>query len=334
MASGEGSSEAERQALLELAAVALLDGERRFTALDVCEAAGVDHDTADSLWRAMGFPNVPDDEVAFAQRDIDALKAALALRDSGIVDAAAVRSQTRVMSQALATIAAAHLEITEPEERDVDRLKDFVGEALPALDDLLVYLYRRHLLAEVERTVLVDREDVDPASPTLAVGFADLVGFTRVANHLEEDELSRLIEGFSQSAADVVAEGAGRVVKMIGDEVMFTSADVAGAAATALRLVEEVGGQDGLPELRAGVAAGPVVLRHGDVFGPPANLAHRLVDVARPGSVLVDEAVSAAVEAVPDLETVRIAGIRRLRGFDKVRVFALRRGGPDAAGAP
>ena len=95
-----------------------------------------------------------------------------------------------------------------------------------------------------------------------------------------------------------------------------------------------MGGQDGLPELRAGVAAGPVVLRHGDVFGPPANLAHRLVDVARPGSVLVDEAVSAAVEAVPDLETVRIAGIRRLRGFDKVRVFALRRAGPDAAGAP
>ncbi len=316
-------SDAQRHALLDLAAVALLDGEQRYTAVDVCEQAAVDRATADSLWRAMGFPDVTDDEVAFTDRDVAALRAAVDLQRSDLLDADTVRGQTRVMSQALATIASAHLEITEPEERHAELVADFVTGVLPALDDLLVYLYRRHLLAAVERAVLQPRDDSAPG-PVLAVGFADLVDFTRVANHLEEDELSSLVERFSQAAADVVAEGAGRVVKMIGDEVMFTSPDPAAAVHTAVRLVHEVGGHDGLPDLRAGVAAGPVVLRHGDVFGRPANLAHRLVDTARRGGVLIDEAVHDAVEGAEDIELVRVHGIRRIRGFDKVRVWAAR----------
>jgi len=89
-----------------------------------------------------------------------------------------------------------------------------------------------------------------------------------------------------------------------------------------------VGGHDGLPELRAGVAAGPVVLRHGDVFGATANLAHRLVEVARPASVLVDEDVQQALEGDEGLEAVRIHGIRRLSGFDRVRAWKVRRREP------
>ena len=324
MGDGEGTEAADRQALLDLAATALLDGERRYTALDVCRLADVDHDTADRLWRAMGFPDVPDDEVAFTDRDVEALRAAIALQRSGVIDEQGVRAQTRVMSQALATIAAAHLEISDPEERQADRLADFVGEVLPALDGLLVYLYRRHLLAEVERSLLLDREDDDEVSaPTLAVGFADLVGFTKLANQIEEAELSGLIDRFNEAAADVVAQEAGRVVKLIGDEVMFTSPDPGAAARTALRLVSEVGERDGLPALRAGVASGPVILRHGDVFGAPANLAHRLVEVARPGNVLVDETVAGSLTDL-DGEVQRVHGIRRLRGFDKLRVFVLR----------
>ncbi|MET0160507.1 MAG: adenylate/guanylate cyclase domain-containing protein, partial [Acidimicrobiales bacterium] len=199
----------------------------------------------------------------------------------------------------------------------------FVADVLPNLDDLLVYLYRRHLLAALEGSLLLDRDDPEQLNPILTVGFADLVGFTKLANHLEEDELSPLIEGFTQAAADVVAEEAGRVVKMIGDEVMFTSADPSAAATTALRLVAEIGDHDGLPPLRAGVAAGPVILRHGDVFGTPVNLAHRLADVARPGNVLVDEAVAGALAPLHG-EIQRVHSIRRLRGFDKVRVFVLR----------
>jgi adenylate cyclase len=312
------------QDLLHLAAVALLDGERKYTPIDVCERAGVDHATADSLWRAMGFPDVPDDQVAFTDRDVAALKAAVALPATGTLDAVGVRQQARVMSQAVATIAAAHLEFADGQDRDPERLSAFVIEVLPTLDDLLVYLYRRHLLAAVERSVLLERDHADRPLPTLAVGFADLVGFTRVANQIDEAELSELVEGFNGAAADVVAEGGGRVVKMLGDEIMFTATDPVAASLTALRLVDEVGDHNGLPPLRAGVAAGVVILRHGDVFGSTVNLAHRLVDVARPGTVLIDEAVHAAVEPLEEVEAQRVHAIRRLRGFDRVRVWSIR----------
>ena len=137
MAAPERTTEAERQALLDLAAAALLDGERRYTAVEVCALADCDRGTADGLWRAMGFPDMADDDVAFTDRDVAALLAALTLQADGVLDEHTVRAQTRVMSQALATIAAAHLEITEPDERDVERLGGFVTEILPALDDLL-----------------------------------------------------------------------------------------------------------------------------------------------------------------------------------------------------
>lgn len=321
---GGGPDDAERQALLDLAAAALLEGERRYTPLEVCALAGVDRATADSLWRAMGFPDIPDDEAAFTDRDVAALRTAVDLQAGGLLDAAALRRQTRVMSQSLATIAAAQTEITERQDRSVERLGDFVTDALPALDGLLVYLYRRHLLAAVERSVLLERPGAEHPLPTLAVGFADLVGFTRMANQMEEADLSGLIEGFTEAAADVVAEGAGRVVKMLGDEVMFTTTEPVAAARVALRLVAEVGDQGGLPPLRAGVAAGPVILRHGDVFGSPVNLAHRLVDVARSGNVLVDEVVHDAVAGLEGIDEQRVNSIRRLRGFDKVRVWAIR----------
>jgi adenylate cyclase len=323
VAAGARNSKEERQTLLDLAARALLDGERRYTALEVCALTGCERDTADLLWRAMGFPDVPDDEVAFTDRDVAALQAALDLQSGGLLDGPTVRAQTRVMSQALATIAAAHLDIIEPGGHDGDRLATLVKDILPHLDDLLVYLYRRHLLAAVEGSLLLERDDPEHLNPTLAVGFADLVGFTKLANHLEEDELSQLIEDFTQAAADVVAEESGRVVKMIGDEVMFTSTDPAAAATTALRLVAEVGEHGGLPPLRAGVAAGPVILRHGDVFGSPVNLAHRLVDVARSGNVLADETVATSLADGDVVEAQRVQSIRRLRGFDKVRVFVL-----------
>jgi len=324
MAAPERTTEAERQALLDLAAAALLDGERRYTAIEVCGLADCDRATADGLWRAMGFPDMPDDEVAFTDRDVAALLAALTLQADDVLDEHTVRAQTRVMSQALATIAASHLEIIDPDERDVDRLGGFVTEVLPALDDLLVYLYHRHLLAAVENAVVLDRDDPEQILPTMAVGFADLVGFTKMANQVKERELSDLIEVFTEAAADVVAEQAGRVVKMIGDEVMFASSDPVAATETALRLVAEVGDHHGLPPLRAGVAAGPVLLHQGDVFGRPVNLAHRLVDVARSGNVLVDAAVAAAVVDHPALESQRVHSIRRLRGFDRLRVFVVR----------
>jgi adenylate cyclase len=316
--------QAEADRLLEMAAAALLDGPRRYTPTEMYQQAGVDEETARAIWRAMGFPHVPDDERAFTDRDLEALVASQHIQAGGLLGPDDLLRQARVLSQAMATVAAANLEIAGRRDRSPERFARFAAEVLPVIDDLVVYLYHRQLLAALERVLVLDLDEPDHPLPTLAVGFADLVGFTRTANQVEEDELARLIEGFVGSAADVVAEGGGRVVKMLGDEVMFAAEEVA-ATRIALRLVEEVGDHDGVPALRAGVACGPVVLRHGDVFGTPVNLAHRLVELARPGSVLVDEALHAALGSADDIETQRVTSIRRVRGLGHARAYVARR---------
>lgn len=308
--------------LVELASQALLGGPRHLTPQEACDHAGVPRATADALWRAMGFPDAPDGETAFTEADVEALRVADRLARDGMVDEEAVRHQTRVMSQALATIAAAQIEITEERDRKPERLGAYALEVLPALDDVLRYLYHRHLLAAVERALLLD--DTERPRDALSVGFADLVGFTRTANQVDESELAGLVERFAASAADVVAEGGGRVVKMLGDEVMFSTTEPADAVGIALRLVAEVGDHDGVAPLRAGVACGPVLLRHGDLFGRTVNLAHRLVEAARPGTLVVDEQVAAALEGDERYEARRILSIRRLQGFERLRVWAVR----------
>src|SRR5205823_5240020 len=77
----------------------------------------------------------------------------------------------------------------------------------------------------------------------------------------------------------------GRVVKTLGDGVMFHFADPAGAILCGLAMVERAE-RLGLPRARMGVNAGKVVFRDGDYFGRTVNIAARIADYARPGEVL------------------------------------------------
>jgi adenylate cyclase len=73
-----------------------------------------------------------------------------------------------------------------------------------------------------------------------------------------------------------------------------------------------------------GIASGEVVARGGDVFGPPVNLAARLVATAAPGEILLDGVTAAALPA--DIATER-RGARLLPGFpEPVEVVAVSRG--------
>jgi adenylate cyclase len=124
----------------------------------------------------------------------------------------------------------------------------------------------------------------------LAVGFADLVGFTRLTRRLEEEELGELVESFETTAADLVAAHGGRLIKTLGDEVLFAADDAGTAAEIALRLIEAMSQDETMPALRVGIAFGTVTTRMGDVFGTTVNLASRLTSIAPKDAVLVDGA--------------------------------------------
>ena len=154
------------------------------------------------------------------------------------------------------------------------------------------------------------------------VGFADIVGFTSLSRTSSEEDLAALVDKFETVTSDVIAENRGRVVKMIGDEVLFVVKGPAAAAKIALGLIEWRGEEDN-PELRIGMAYGRVISWLGDVYGPVVNVASRLTSVARPGSIVVDRELANALE---DEDAYKLRKLRRVsvRGYSALEPWVLR----------
>jgi adenylate cyclase len=102
----------------------------------------------------------------------------------------------------------------------------------------------------------------------------------------------------------------GRVVKLIGDAVLFTAPDAESACRIALEMAEACERHPLLPMVHIGLAEGDVMRRGGDVYGPVVNLAARLVEHATPGQVLMTEAVAAHCGRL-----TRALGTQRLKGI-------------------
>jgi adenylate cyclase len=303
-------------------------GARLYTPREASEKAGVEEDRARTLWRTMGFPEVPEEEKAFTDADVEALQLSIQLLERAGIDRGVALQQTRTMSQAAARVAFANQDVIADFTNETDLVKRaeeaiaLAEETLPALDKLLVYMYRRHLAAATEQLILIPGAE---GAVKMSVGFADLSRFTSISRELGAKELSALIEGFNAAASDAIVESGGRIIKTIGDEVMFSALDPATAASVSLKLLDVVSPEAGYPELRVGVATGDVVAREGDLFGPTVNLANRLVVVAKPASVLVDGATTDALAADPRFEIKPIPA-RHLKGLGRVRPYLLRRG--------
>jgi adenylate cyclase len=188
-------------------------------------------------------------------------------------------------------------------------------------------MYRRHLAAATEQSLLIAPSA--EGGVAMSVGFADLSGFTALSQEMDVRELAAMIDRFNAVTADVVAQAGGRVIKTIGDEVMFATHEPSSAGSLAVTLIDAVSGVDGLPPLKVGLASGIVIAREGDLFGAPVNLANRLVTIAKPESILVDEATRDAL--VDDGRfTFTSLGRRYLKGFGHVRSFRLRAAGAEA----
>ena len=327
----------------------LLGDPRELRRREVSAQAGVSLQSARRFWRALGFPNVGDEMAAFTTADLHALEQVAGLvRDGTLDDATAIamtravgRSTDRLASwqvQLLAEAVAAHVavprrEVTPddphgpPDPRHASQVADLVVDLADRLEPLVSYAWRRHLAAAVAR-LLADAEPADERPGGVrTVGFADLVAFTRVVRRLSERDLARLVQRFEALASDVVAAHGGRVVKTVGDEVLFAVAGPAAGAAIALDVAAAMAEDDVLPDVRVGLATGPVVMRLGDVFGTTVNRASRLTGVARPGTVLVDDTTAAALASLSGFELISLTP-RPLRGLGPVRPCSLRRVDP------
>ena len=161
-----------------------------------------------------------------------------------------------------------------------------------------------------------------------------MVGFTLLSQHLTDEELAAVVRRFEDISHDIVTNARGRVVKMIGDEVMFVVDNVADAARIGLGLADAYADDDLLSDVRVGLAFGPVLLRDGDYFGPTVNLAHRIVNIGNPGTVLMsDEFHTALMEEAPDEFTAQAVAAAVAEGpgpCAAVVVRPVRRGEPTA----
>jgi adenylate cyclase len=305
---------------------ALLGAAADLTREDVARRAGVDLDEARAVWAALGFPEVPAGEPAFTERDVEALRTAFALRDSGFVDQDTLLALARSMGQGLARLAEAQVEVTRGQAvgLSADKARGTAiaaaQEVIPGLEQLMVLVWRRQLLAATERSLAT----LGSGHPVLAVGFVDLVGFTQTSRESDAGALQRLLERFERETSLRVTSVGGRVIKMLGDEVLYVTDDAHAAAEVALETVAVHEADESLPQVRAGVALGPVLVRLGDVFGEPVNLASRLTTEARPSTVLVDLRAAEALKSDPSYDLVRLKH-RSVRGYRALRPHVLRR---------
>jgi adenylate cyclase len=152
-------------------------------------------------------------------------------------------------------------------------------------------------------------------SSHLTVGFADLSRFTLLSNGLDDSALGHLVEDFESRCTDIVTAGGGRIIKTLGDAVLFVADTAPEGTRIALELVGQLARRSDIPDIKVGLATGSVLSRLGDVFGPPVNLAARLTSVARSNRVLVDERTAAMLG--DEFET-RTMPPRPLRGFGPV----------------
>ncbi len=328
----DASSEELQQRLERI----LLGGRRKYTRLEVAEKAGVPEERSRRLWRALGFATVGDDEVVFTDADVDAMRTADQLVASGMIDPSIEPSVTRALGQHLSRLAEWQVHmlwelITEKPElgRNERQIARVVDRLLPELEQVQNYVWRRHLAAYAGRALAASDEALE--TRTQVVGFVDMVGYTRLTRQIDEDELSQVLDSFEALAGEVIAEHHGRVVKMIGDEVLFVADSAVDAAEIALTLTERTSADESLPAVRAGMASGRILSRFGDVYGSVVNLAARLTSVARPGTILVDKEMAAELADEPAYE-LRNRRPVTVRGYNRLRPAALRRAREEPTG--
>lgn len=289
---------------------------------DLAEWTGIDLATLDEMRKAVGYTEVELDESVFTEEDIEAFRSFVAARR--IFSEHAAIAFTRTLGSSLARIADAanSLFVAEVEGElvakgatELERAKTNL-EAIGLLDPLrptIEFTFRRHMQLAIERSrrarahrTLTSGTDL----ARMAIGFVDLAGYTSLAQELDAKQLSDLVDRFEETANDAALAHNSRVVKLVGDAVMYAAMEPTDAVDVARDLLEAFS-DDRHVRPHGGIAFGDVLARGGDYYGPVVNLAARLAEVAVPHEVLVTTEIAEAVEGLEP------AGRRMLKGFDE-----------------
>ena len=289
----------------------------------LCDRSGLDQGQVRAILEAGGAAVPLGEEQTFVESDVETFQMFAA--GVGLFEAEPLLDLVRVMGSSMARVAEAAITLFQVNvegpmhERRATEVS--LAEAnLAAVQTLEVVpramagLFRLHVETAVRRSrYSYDRENPF-GSRRLAVGFIDLVGFTPLSVQLDNEGLGRLIDDFERRANEIVTRHDGRVVKHIGDEVMFVAVGAAAACNIAREICEAFRGSDVEPH--GGVAIGGLLTRGGDFYGPIVNLASRIGDIAVPNEILVTEAVVDGAGSESGV-TFEAAGRRQLKGFEE-----------------
>lgn len=312
----------------------VLDEPRKFAGPEAARAADVSLELARDFWRALGYAATEDDAVEFTDSDITTLRLLGGYIEQGVLSEHDSLQLARLMGRTLARLAESQVGVV------VERLEESgvtVTEQIAYVDQLaprvtgdvqfiLGQIWRRHIAAAINRM----NPELDELRPSATgVGFADLVGFTALSRRISETALLSLVESFEQRSADIISEHGGRVVKMLGDEVLFTAKNPEAMAEIGLNLLATFCRDRNERGLRVGIAYGPVVRHLGDVFGHTVNLASRLTGLAEPDTIL---ASSSLAEALSTSENFHLEPQRHdhVRGIGSVTAHRLTQAAPRA----
>lgn len=336
----EGVPLEELRAAVDAGRLTLLPVERAFggagpqyTPREVAAASGVELSLLERAAAALGIPYPDPDQKALNEADLEAARRMKTLRDAGLPEDG-ILQVARTIGRATARIAEANRELSvralmQPGDTERDLALRFAAAAeymQPLVEPVLVYALRAHMLEQIRRDVIGAADLVSGemgATTEVSVCFADLVDFTKLGEEIAPEQLGA-VAGRLEEMATAVVEAPVRLVKVIGDAVMLISTETEPLTAAALTLVEAADQEAAeFPPLRAGIARGSALTQAGDYYGRPVNLASRITAIAKPGSVLVDEAVK---DEAPDAFAYSFAGERRLKGFDaRFKLYRARR---------
>lgn len=322
----------------------LLDGKRVLDRREAAKLGGISTVSARKMWRALGMSQAKETDKAYTVSDAHALRIWAKPVADGLIDQSTALSLARAIGQTTDRLVVWQMEtlveflteekgLTDPEARR-DALQ-VVEDMIDPLQKMLTYSWRRNL-ADVMGRLNVNVSDglamdnrqgwYDSSMPLArAVGFIDLVSFTRLSQQMEPRQLADMVQEFQGMAYNIVATGGGRVIKTVGDEVFFAASTPLAGAEIAMTLMERVTAAEDLPQARVGFVWGRVLSRLGDIFGSSVNLAARLTAVADPGTIFTDEETARVLSASDDYVFEPRESIS-LHGLGETSVGEMKRG--------